>query len=77
MSPEEEKEFENLFDLFSHPGWKILMRFTKEDAEALANIRVVTTPEDLWRNKGKVEVLDNMLTLQAYMEEAYAQAKED
>jgi len=60
MSPEDEKYYENYFDLFLTDGWKQFI----EDLEGSANsfdVRNIKTEADLKYIQGQLSVLDRMI----------------
>lgn len=77
MSPEDQKSFETLFDLFAHPGWDLL---TEEFQDNLVNIKDIMqsrTLEELFTNQGKANVMEYIVNLPVITEEMYKQAMEN
>lgn len=71
MSPEDKDMFDDYFELFNHPGWKRLMVDLQNNLEAVDTLRGVADEKMLYRNQGKVEVLENLIHLKVYIENLY------
>jgi hypothetical protein len=68
MSPEDQKVYETYLDLFIHPGWTQLMEDLKELREPVTDLRYTRDLEDLYTNKGKLEVLDYLINFSSILE---------
>jgi hypothetical protein len=71
MSPELEKYYTDRFEMMLHKGWKDLVEDVEKMKEAYKDISPLTTSEDLWYAKGRVDILDWLLTLKQTSEEAF------
>lgn len=74
MSPEDQKAFETLFDLFNHPGWDLLVEELEDSLVSVKDIMNSTTVEELFTNQGKASVLQYIINLSETTEEMYQQA---
>lgn len=77
MSPEDEKVYEVYRDLFLHPGWAQLISDLEDFREPIEDIRYSKDLEDLFANRGKVEVLDYIINLPTILDNAYEEADAD
>ena len=75
MTLEEEKYYENYFDLFNTVGWKQLVNEIQEIHSSYL-LETLNTVEDLYKAKGEREVLARVLNFQNGIEAAYASLKE-
>jgi hypothetical protein len=66
-----QKYYENRFDLCTSVGWKELMDDLKEARDEYARVDIINSVEDLWKAKGKIEVLDYILNLHQLSEQVY------
>lgn len=71
MEPELQKYYEDLFDLFLHPGWKHLIEDFTADQERIENIRNVTDSNGLYFNQGKLLILDRFIQFEENAKKAY------
>ena len=76
MSPEDQKDFEDLFDMFNSPGWDLLAEELRENLTDVQNIMNSTSLEDLFTNQGKASVMQYIVNLPEITEEMYRQALE-
>ena len=61
MSPEEQRSFDDLLDLFAMPGWRSLMDEFSDLVEQLDSVENISTLETLHKAKGKIEALNMFL----------------
>lgn len=71
MEPELQKYYEDLFDLFLHPGWKHLIEDFTADQKRIENIRHVTDTNSLYYNQGKLMILDRFIQFEENAKKAY------
>lgn len=71
MSPEDQDMFDDYFELFNHSGWKRLIVDLQNNLEAVDTLRGVADEKMLYRNQGKAEVLENLISLKTYIENMY------
>jgi hypothetical protein len=71
MSPEDQKMFNEYFELFMQPGWSRLMTDLEENLVTVDTIRGVPDDVTLYRNQGKLEILQNIISLKLFMENLY------
>jgi len=71
MSPEDQKMFNEYFELFMQPGWSRLMTDLEENLVTVDTIRGIPDDVTLYRNQGKLEILQNIISLKLFMENLY------
>jgi hypothetical protein len=71
MSPELEKYYTDRFDMMLHTGWKDLMEDVEKMRKAYRDIGPLTDSNELWYAKGRVDILDWLLTLKKTSEDAF------
>lgn len=71
MEPELQKYYEDLFDLFLHPGWKHLIEDFTADQKRIENLRHVTDANSLYYNQGKLMILDRFIQFEENAKKAY------
>ena len=62
LAPEELQRLEDLLDLFITPGWRHIIDDFTDVRTGLDSIYGIDTEAQLHRNKGKLEVLDVLLS---------------
>jgi hypothetical protein len=75
MTPEEERYYDNYFDLFSSDGWKQLVEEVKEIHSSYV-LESLNSIEELYKAKGEREILSRILSFENGIEAAYASLKE-
>lgn len=70
MERELQEYYEHLFDLFSTPGWNILMEEYQETRDSM-KIENCITAEDFWQAKGKVDMLNRFLGYEEIIKRTY------
>ena len=70
-NPEVQKQFDDYFDLFSRPGWKLLVEDLEEIVKTLDSLDYVDSMEKLQYNKGQLEILKRLINMKNTMEIAY------
>ncbi len=71
MSPEDQLMFREYFDMFNTPGWARLIADLEDNRVLVNTVRNVPDAAMLHKLQGKLEVLDNMISLRLYMENLY------
>lgn len=72
MTPEEQKEFETLFDLFVHPGWELFKREIQTNYSILRDGTVdLDDKDEFLKRKGYVYGLAYALNFEALIRNAY------
>lgn len=66
-----EKQYEDYFDLFSRPGWKLLMEDLQDMIIGLDSIDYVKDHDDLLEKKGQLRVLRRLQGFQNAIEQAH------
>ena len=74
MSPEDQKLYDDYFDMFSTNGWKQIVDDWKTDIIDLDNLNGVESMETLYFRRGKIEVLKALINLQSNVEFMYTEA---
>ena len=77
MSPEDQKVFEDYFDLFRQPGWHSLVETLEESAVAMNSIREIPDAATMHRNQGKLEILEMVANWQDYISNLYDQENKE
>lgn len=70
MTREEEKYFENFFDLFNTEGWKQLQAELQAKG-SMYDISKLNSTEDLFFVKGELSVLNSVLNFETFIRQAY------
>ena len=76
MTPETEKYFRDLNDLFRSEGWKILLGDIQASADIVNSIEGTRDEQDLFFRKGQLAVMNNILNLETQVLAAQEQAEE-
>ena len=77
MTPETEKYFRDLNDMFRSDGWKILLGDIQASAVNVNSIENTKDEQDLFFRKGQLAVMANILNLEAQVAAAQQQAQEE
>ena len=76
MTPETEKYFRDLNDMFRSEGWKILLGDIQASASGVNSIENTKDEQDLYYRKGQLAVMNNILNLETQVSAAQEQAEE-
>lgn len=76
MTQEEELYYRNLFDVFGTQGWKQIVERLQEQVDGY-NIFYIQNEQQLNMVKGELNILNQLINLQATAEAAYESVKED
>lgn len=71
MDKELQSYYDNRFTLCVSVGWEQLLEDLQQSRNELAKIENINSQEELWKNKGKVEILDYILNLKEISEKVY------
>lgn len=71
MEQELQRYYDNRFTLCASEGWADLLEDLQKSRDELTKIENINSQEDLWKNKGKIEVLDYILNLKELSEKVY------
>jgi hypothetical protein len=66
----EDEEIEAIMDVFTMPGWPLILRDIKDVNESFGNIRNIQSDIEFWINKGRVEQLDFILNLEEWFRQS-------
>jgi hypothetical protein len=77
MTPETEKYFRNLNDMFRSEGWKILTKDLEQSILGVNSIETTKDEQDLFFRKGQLVVMNNILNLENQVAHAQEQAELD
>ena len=66
-----EKQYEDYFDLFSRPGWKLLMEDIQDMIIGLDSLDYVKDFDDLLEKKGQLKVLRRLQGFENAIEQAH------
>ena len=75
MTPETEKYFRDLNDMFRSKGWKILLGDIQASASGVNSIESTKDEQDLFFRKGQLAVMNNILNLETQVSAAQEQAE--
>lgn len=77
MTPETEKYFRDLNDMFRSEGWKILLSDIQASANSVNSVEGTKDEQDLYFRKGQLVVMNNILNLETQVAHAQEQAELD
>jgi hypothetical protein len=77
MAPELEKYYTDRFDMMAHQGWKDLLEDIGVMKKAYTELGPLTTAEELWFAKGRLDIIDWLLTLKKTSEDAFEELSDD
>jgi len=77
MTPETEKYFRDLNDMFRSEGWKILLNDLNQSVLSVNSIEFTKDEQDLFYRKGQLAVMNNIINLETQVANAQAQAELD
>jgi hypothetical protein len=77
MTPETEKYFRDLNDMFRSEGWKILLSDIQASANSVNSVEGTKDEQDLYFRKGQLAVMANILNLETQVANAQQQAEEE
>ena len=75
MTPETEKYFRDLNDMFRSEGWKILLNDLSQSVLSVNSIELTKDEQDLFYRKGQLAVMNNIINLETQVSNAQAQAE--
>lgn len=75
MTPETEKYFRDLNDMFRSDGWKILTEDMKGSLANVNSVEFTKDEQDLFFRKGQLAVMNNILNLENQVALAQEQAE--
>lgn len=77
MTPETEKYFRDLNDMFRSEGWKILLGDIQASAASVNSVEGTKDEQDLFFRKGQLAVMANILNLETQVANAQAEAEKE
>lgn len=79
MTPEQIRELEQILETCNSPGWKLILNDVDHKVDAIKEgFTQFGITEQLWNyGQGRISVYRELLTLEAVLDEALKQAKED
>jgi hypothetical protein len=77
ISKELELYYRNMYRMFASDGWKQLQEDLQNNATVINSVELTKDNDDLRFRKGQLSVIANLLNLEAQIEAAEAQAKEE
>ena len=72
-NPDVQQQYDDYFDLFSRPGWKLLVEDLEDSIKSLDSLEYVETLEKLHNHKGQLTILRRISNMKNTMELAYEQ----
>ncbi len=76
-NPDVAKQYEDFFDLFSRPGWQLLMEDMQGIVNSIDSLEYVDSLEKLHYNKGQLAILRRLIGMKDAMEAAYEQMESE
>ena len=77
MTPETEKYFRDLNDMFRSDGWKILINDIQASVNSVNSVEGTRDEQDLFFRKGQLAVMANILNLETQVAAAQEQAEQE
>lgn len=77
MTPETEKYFRDLNDMFRSEGWKILIEDMKASLVGVNSVEFAKDEQDLFFRKGQLAVMNNILNLETQVAAAQELAEQE
>jgi hypothetical protein len=77
ISKELELYYRNMYRMFASDGWKQLQEDLQNNAAVIDSVELTKDNDDLRFRKGQLAVIASLLNLEAQIEAAEAQAKEE
>ena len=77
ISKELELYYRNMYRMFASDGWKQLQEDLQNNATVINSVELTKDNDDLRFRKGQLAVIASLLNLEAQIEAAEAQAKEE
>jgi len=71
MDQELQKYYDNRFSTMTSPGWLDLMEEIQAYKEQIQSIKNIKTVEDLWFQKGQLDMCDWLLGIKDASEQAF------
>jgi len=69
--------YEELFDLFAHPGWKNLVSELENGKAIYSDITTVADERELFIRQGRMQEINFICNFPSTVEDAYASLQED
>lgn len=76
MHPEEQKRYNDLFDLFQTDGWRLFIRELSEQAEELDKIEGIKDSKELYFKQGQLSAIRSVISLEEVTDVIYKQTLE-
>lgn len=73
MSPEDKERLEAVLSTCTSPGWKYILEDFQEDENQFQSISGINSLENLFRAKGRLDVVAKILTYKEFTEEALSE----
>mgnify|MGYP001048627215 CR=1 FL=1 len=70
MTPEEQKYYDNYFELFASAGWAQILEELK-DREAAYDVAFLRDEKDLYKVQGELSILRMLLNFEQFIEQGY------
>jgi len=68
-----QKQYEDYFDLFSRPGWKLLMEDIQEMINGIDSLDYIVSHDDLIDKRGQLKVLRRLQGFENAIEHAHTE----
>lgn len=77
LSLDDQRYYEEILATLKSPGWRYLLEDFNRQRAAYDSVAAVSTLEQLWLNKGRVDNLDYLANLLATFERTYTELSSD
>lgn len=77
MDIELQRYYEDRFTMMSTQGWKDLVEDVKAMFDAYNQVDNINSPEDFWKRKGQVDILQWILSLEDTSEQTYKELQDE
>lgn len=77
MTKEDEKVYNNFFELFRTEGWKQLIKDFQDHATLTNSVETVEDAKDLFVRQGKLQMIALILNYEEVITAMYEQAQQD
>jgi predicted acetyltransferase len=77
MDRELQQYYEDQLALFTHPGWKTFVEHAKASRDAEARIEDIESLDKLHQVKGRLRILDWIISWESMVKQAHSQNSED
>lgn len=77
MTKEQEKYFEEMFEMMNTQGWTNLIEHLEQEAQVIDSVNATVDEKDLYFRKGKLAVIGSLLSFREQLNMAYEDSEAD